>query len=231
MKYILIFITLIWLNSYLSTAIAADNSKSVNLQQKNQSSDPYSNKSKISNTTIAKIKPLIKDWLDYYHLDIANFYTGNTSSWPFDKNDQGIYTQRFDYASDDVYIPQMYNYSPSKQKYISFLAIYHETQSDKYIFYGNEDCQEIYLIDRKNKTKRIVLWLGLTQFLEAIFWLDEDHFIAVGYQKDELNDRHFIYILGPDNKMTDYYFDSNSTELKTDYFYQNLNKRGVKRDN
>ena len=231
MKYILIFITFIWLNSYLSTAIATNNPKSVNLQQKNQSSDPYSNKSKISNATIEKIKPLIKNWLDYYHLDIANFYTGNENSWPFDKNYRGIYTKGFESASDDVYIPQMYDYSPSKQKYISFLDIYPETQSDKYIFYGNSDCQEIYLIDRKNKTKRIVLWLGLTQFLEAIFWLDEDHFIAVGYQKDELNDRHFIYILGPDNKMTDYYFDSNSTELKTDYFYQNLNKRGVKRDN
>lgn len=231
MKYILIFITFIWLNSYLSTAIATNNPKSVNLQQKNQSSDPYSNKSKISNATIEKIKPLIKNWLDYYHLDIANFYTGNENSWPFDKNYRGIYTKGFESASDDVYIPQMYDYSPSKQKYISFLDIYPETQSDKYIFYGNSDCQEIYLIDRKNKTKKIVLWFGTTQFLEAIFWLDEDHFIAVGYQKDELNDRHFIYILGPDNKMTDYYFDSNSTELKTDYFYQNLNKRGVKRDN
>ena len=227
MKYILIFITFIWLNSYLSTAIAANNPKSVNLQQKNQSSDPYSNKSKISDTTIKKIKPLIKDWLDYYHLDIANFYTGNKTSWPFDKNYRGIYTKKFESASDDVYIPQMYDYSPSKQKYISFLDIYPETQSDKYIFYGNSDCQEIYLIDRKNKTKRIVLWLGLTQFLEAIFWLDEDHFIAVGYQEGESNDRYFMYIFSPDDKMADYYFDAKAEKLKTNYFYQNLNRRGV----
>ena len=231
MKYIIVFIAFIGLNSCLSTAIAANNLNSINLQQQNQASNPFRNKSKISNATIDKIKPLIENWLDYYHLDITNFYTGNESSWLFDKNYYGIHNQRFESATDDVYIPQMYDYSPSKQKYISFLNVDHDTQSDKYIFYGNDDCQEIYLIDRKNKTKKIVLWFGTTQFLEAIFWLDEDHFIAVGYQKDELNDRHFIYILGPDNTMTDYYFDSNSTELKTDYFYQNLNKRGVKRDN
>ena len=231
MKSIIFLTVFVWLSSSLSSTMASDKLKSINLQQQNQASDPFINQTKISNTTIEKIKPLIKNWLDYYHLDIANFYTGNTSSWPFDKNDQGIYTQRFDYASDDVYIPQIYDYSPNKQKYISFLDIYHETQSDKYIFYGNEDCQEIYLIDHKNKTKRIVLFFGISQFLEAIFWLDEDHFIAVGYQEGESNDRYFMYIFSPDDKMVDYYFDAKSEKLKSDYFFQNLNKRGVIIDN
>ena len=125
MKSIIFLTAFVWLSSSLSSTMASDKLKSINLQQQNQASDPFINQTKISNTTIEKIKPLIKNWLDYYHLDIANFYTGNTSSWPFDKNDQGIYTQRFDYASDDVYIPQMHDYTPNKLKYISLIDTYH----------------------------------------------------------------------------------------------------------
>lgn len=90
------------------------------------------------------------------------------------------------------------------------------------------DCcsQEVFLVDRKNKTKRKIFRFGSTELLEAIFWLNENYFVAVGWQNYS-HDKYFIYIFGPNFEHLDYYLDSKSKELKTGYYYKNLKKRGV----
>lgn len=178
------------------------------------------NDSKIPDAVAIKIKPVIQDWLDFYHLNIANFYIGERPL-PINHYER---TNGFEPATDDVYIPQMYDYSPSKQKYISFLDVGKE--KDKYVFEGMDCGQEVFLVDRKNKTKRKIFHFGSLELLEAIFWLNEDYFVAVGWDNYS-HDKYFIYIFGPNLDYQDYYFDSKSKELKTGYYYKNLQKRGV----
>ena len=178
------------------------------------------NDSKIPDAVVIKIKPVIQDWLDFYHLNIANFYIGE-GPLPINHYEK---TNGFEPATDDVYIPQMYDYSPSKQKYISFLDVGKE--KDKYVFEGMDCGQEVFLVDRKNKTKRKIFHFGSSELLEAIFWLNEDYFVAVGWDNYS-HDKYFIYIFGPNLDYQDYYFDSKSKELKTGYYYKNLQKRGV----
>lgn len=178
------------------------------------------NDSKIPDAVVIKIKPVIQDWLDFYHLNIANFYIGE-GPLPINHYEK---TNGFEPATDDVYIPQMYDYSPSKQKYISFLDVGKE--KDKYVFEGMDCGQEVFLVDRKNKTKRKIFHFGSSELLEAIFWLNEDYFVAVGWENYS-HDKYFIYIFGPNLDYQDYYFDSKSKELKTGYYYKNLQKRGV----
>lgn len=178
------------------------------------------NDSKIPDAVVIKIKPVIQDWLDFYHLNIANFYIGERPL-PINHYEKN---NGFEPATDDVYIPQMYDYSPSKQKYISFLDVGKE--KDKYVFEGMDCGQEVFLVDRKNKTKRKIFHFGSSELLEAIFWLNEDYFVAVGWDNYS-HDKYFIYIFGPNLDYQDYYFDSKSKELKTGYYYKNLQKRGV----
>lgn len=178
------------------------------------------NDSKIPDAVVIKIKPVIQDWLDFYHLNIANFYIGE-GPLPINHYEK---TNGFEHATDDVYIPQMYDYSPSKQKYISFLDVGKE--KDKYVFEGMDCGQEVFLVDRKNKTKIKIFHFGSSELLEAIFWLNEDYFVAVGWENYS-HDKYFIYIFGPNFDYQDYYFDSKSNELKTGYYYKNLQKRGV----
>ena len=178
------------------------------------------NDSKIPDAVVIKIKPVIQDWLNFYHLNIANFYIGERPL-PINHYEKN---NGFEPATDDVYIPQMYDYSPSKQKYISFLDVGKE--KDKYVFEGMDCGQEVFLVDRKNKTKRKIFHFGSSELLEAIFWLNEDYFVAVGWDNYS-HDKYFIYIFGPNLDYQDYYFDSKSKELKTGYYYKNLQKRGV----
>ena len=178
------------------------------------------NDSKIPDAVAIKIKPAIQDWLDFYHLNIADFYIGEGAA-PINQYEK---INEFEPTTDDVYIPQIYDYSPSKQKYISFLDVGKE--KDKYVFEGMDCGQEVFLVDRKNKTKRKIFNFGSSELLEAIFWLNEDYFVAVGWDNYS-HDKYFIYIFGPNLDYQDYYFDSKSKELKTGYYYKNLQKRGV----
>lgn len=215
---------ILFFGNLLITPVLANSLPSVSPMDEDKESQFIKNQHKITISEINQIKPIIKNWLDYYQLDISNFYTGKVGSWPFDENYHGIYTREFDPITDDVYIPEQYDYSPSKQKYLDYLPIFKE--KDKYVFVGNQDCQEVYLVDREKQTTTIVLWLGSKQFLEAVFWKDENNFIAVGFLSDNPTG-YFIYTYGPNNKYIEYYYEVKPENFKVGYFNENLKTRGV----
>lgn len=97
-------------------------------------------------------------------------------------------------------------------------------KEDKYLFYGNEDCQEIYIVKRINQTKRVIFRFNTTQFLETIFWQDENNFIAVGHVEPS---SYFIDTFSPDDKVVKNYFYAKSEDFKIGYFLKNLRSRGA----
>lgn len=222
MKYLHILLVVILFCIIPISNIVANELKSVTPSYHDKTSTHIKINQKIPSSVINTIKPTIKDWLEFYHLDISKFYIRSIGYSHFEKKNQGIYSRKFDPAVDDVYIPQMYDYSPSKQKYIKYLPI--EKKVNKYIFLGNDDSQEIYLVDRKSKLQKIILWFGTTHFLEAVFWQDEDNLIAVGLYYP---DNYFIYTLGPNDKIVEYYYKSKPEHFKGGYFLKNLKTRGV----
>lgn len=176
---------------------------------------------KISPAAMHSIEPVIRDWLQFYHLDISKFYLGKKGSWLF-YQDYPSYARDFDAKNDDVYIPQKYDYSPSKQKYLDYKLI--DKLGNQYVFAGHEDSEELYLVDRKQKTKKIIQWFGSAQMTEATFWLDEEHFIIVGLV---LPNSYFIYTLGPKNQLVTYYYESTPEQFKTGYETRFLQAKGV----
>lgn len=196
---------------------------------------------KITKSVAKLIEPHLKDWLQFYHLNLLDFYLTrdeiqniainriltNDSVFGSDDEDteQGIHARKFESSRDDVYIPQLYDYSPSKLKYLNLLetsGVYRD--NGKFYYDGGGDCQEIYLTDRHNKTTKLVIWAGSTSFVEAIFWLDENTFIAVGNK--DLN-IHYLQIFSY-YKEVGYYEYKRKVDLSgMNYFLKNLKTRGV----
>ena len=185
---------------------------------------------KIPKSVATTIEHAIKNWLQFYHLNILDFtirdidktYTQNT------KNDSGssLYYLPFNPKKHDIYVPQLHDYSPNKQKYLNLLQTsgVYRNNGGKYQYMGGDDSQEIYLIDRKNKTSELVLWMGASEFVEAIFWLDNDTFIAVG-RNSHSEQKYFIKILGQQNGY--YEYTATVPFPEHNYFIENIKSRGV----
>lgn len=131
------------------------------------------------------IKPAIDKWLKYYQIDIKDFV--------FDKERKlNLLQLRTDTAypyygkfeeRDDIYNPVLYDYSPDKTKYVDLLTTtgVDIDEDGKYYFRGSDDCQQLGLYDRKEKTYVMFSFRGIHEFANAVFWIDNNTFILTGY--------------------------------------------------
>ena len=185
--------------------------------------EPPSIDTKVAN----KIKPVINKWLKYYNLDIYTFrgVLVDVSSYPpVEPDTASIHYRGYDETIDNVYNPILYDYSPNKQKYLNIRetsGVYRNKEDGKYYYEGGDDCQEIYLTDRKNKTDDMVLWMGSSEFAEAVFWLDNDTYIITGYNMQE----YFIRVCN--SKYSGYYTCHMNKRFDITYFYYDVKQRGI----
>ena len=219
--------------------IASDHTEPKLFHEIDITSKPVEKHKKIPESVANSIKPSIKDWLQFYNLNISDFYYISQneeeeiiiypSSVEIDYSDSIYNEERSPYKRDfepkihDVYLPRLYDYSPSKQKYLNLLETSGVFQKNgKYYFGGTDDCQEIYLTDRKKKTTIMVEWLGSQVFAEAAFWLDENNFIVVGRKDDNV---YFIRTFGDNGR--DYEFKATTPFPDRTYLEKNIESRAV----
>jgi hypothetical protein len=191
--------------------------------------EPDPEKPLIDRTFAGKIKPTINKWLRFYNLDIYNFrgepiVQDAVPDPMYERDTASIYYREYSHEHN-VYNPMLYDYSPNKQKYLNVRETSYVYKDDdgKYYYYGGDDCQEIYLTDRRNKTKDLVLWLGSWSFAEAAFWLDNNTYIIVG--RNHYNDFSlFIHIRGKYLRDYEYKLEQEPDEY---YFRYDLKQRGV----
>ncbi len=124
-----------------------------------------------------------KKWFDYYNLNIQMFKPANHSSecisYLWDEN--SIYYKEFQ-PQDDLDSLINVNYSLSKRKYVS-LGMEIDFRNGETYFFGWDDCQEIYLIDRDFKFNNLILWLGSSALAEDVFWSKNENIIyIVGFE-------------------------------------------------
>lgn len=181
----------------------------------------------------------LKRWLSFNKVDIRKFQLLESSdwelSWEQEQDTTSLYYRTFEPKIDDVYFPEMHDYSPDRTMYVKLLesaVAYVENDTLKY--FGGDDCQEIHLVSRKHKTDVMLEWLGVSSFMEECVWLDNSRFVLMGingysdyeqfviYLYDVQNKKKMIYFyqdrnrLFEDNKIEEWYF--------TDY---NLPNRGL----
>ncbi len=184
----------------------------------------------IDKKEMARMQPKIQKWLDFYKLDINKFgrpapLTGQGDLPMVDTREvdtTSIYYRKFT-EKDDLYLPRLHDYSPNKQQYINILSsagVYLDTDNKLY-YYGGDDCQEVYLTDRKKKEKYLILWMGSFERAEAAFWIDNRTFVIAGYT---LTDpfRYIIHIFGYKGKYYEY-LQYEIDERPERYYFEDVN--------
>ncbi len=141
----------------------------------------------ITATEVAELKPVLKEWLNFFGLDLAQFrlaYTNSLSAEYYLTSDDTLspYYWKFEDDFHGKYTPQSRDYSPNKRRYINLLETTYVYQEDdgKWYYGGSDDCQEIRLVDLDRRSDRMFLFTG-TQFRDGVFWKNNDCFILTAY--------------------------------------------------
>ena len=160
------------------------NTDSIDALEWQECVDEFNANPPVSAKEIARIAPIIKKWTDFYKLDFtkARLVSRNDSACmrcPSTPEKDGVNYREFEKELDtgkriDV------DYSPDKQWYVDLGIMYEEVDGKK-LFIGWDDCQSVYLIDRKRKHQNMIMWNGSSELAEGAFWKSNDLFAVVGY--------------------------------------------------
>lgn len=195
-------------------------------------SDTLSKFVKIDDSLVNKIKPIIEDWLEYYQLNISDFRLSEKSELNMDSLNErsSPYYAAFSKA-DDVYIPQLHDYSPDKTLYIDLLSTTGVAlgRDKKYHFAGSDDCQQIRLYNRKDRINVMISFRGISNFADAAFWIDNNMFVLVGYNAYEELGVYTVEVYNLlDKTCNTYTFPKELLSKETSYIVDvNMKKRGV----
>lgn len=127
-------------------------------------------------------EPVVKNWLDFYGIDIRKMKHCESREWDFyaEPDTTSIYYCPFTPEDDNGSLPAM-QYSPDRRRYVDpDLPTLTLEEDGRYHYYGGDDCTGIYLTDRLMKVKGLILWGGSSTCLEGVFWKDNDSFALVG---------------------------------------------------
>ncbi|MDU1889253.1 MAG: hypothetical protein E6767_01065 [Dysgonomonas sp.] len=186
---------------------------------------------KIDEVYANEIKPHIDKWLKYYDLDINDFrhYTRRTLHIEAMKTDTTYPYYGTFQPEDDVYNPILFDYSPDKSKYVNhFASLYVGLEEDgKYYFRGSDDSQQLYLFDRKGKSKVMISFRGISQFADAIFWVDNDTFALVGYDSIDAPGMYLLEIYDLKKDICDKYILRKEYGKEESYGMVEMKSRGI----
>lgn len=160
------------------------NTDSIDALEWQEHLDEFNAHPPVSPKELARIAPIIKKWTDFYELDFtkARLISRNDSACikcPSSSETDGVNYREFEKELDtDKRIDV--DYSPHKQWYVDLGIMYDEMDGKKY-FIGWDDCQSVYLVDRKRKHQNMILWMGSGGLAEGVFWKSNDLFVVVGY--------------------------------------------------
>lgn len=144
----------------------------------------------------------LKEWADYYGVEIAQFRLSGESSFDpeefltiDDDQENLFYCGRFDAGDDyyDCYIPQLNDYSPNKRRYVNVLeatVVYQDEEDGKWYFNGSDDSQSLCFVDRDRRIIKYLFNTG-TAFIDGAFWPDNDCFVLAHYSTH--SDEYCLY--------------------------------------
>lgn len=200
MKYIILSLALICFfghNQLLYSNKYSDFQKqdSISILNKFENIQVKSEDVKIKPELANKIKIAANKWLKYYKLNIHSFifYDQKNVDLEHHKNDTTFYSWDF-VENDDIYEPQLHDYSPDKNKYMNLFSSMGVNLEDdgKYHYSGSDDSQSLFLFDRLNKWAVMFSFRGISNFADAIFWIENDTFIVAGYNSSNYLDEYFL---------------------------------------
>jgi len=186
----------------------------------------------ITDEEIKKVKPAINKWLAYYNLNIKDFVFDKEKVLNLNElRNETTYPYYGEFQKeDDIYDPVLYDYSPDKSKYIDLLAatgVY--VENEKYYFRGSDDCQQLGLYDRKEKSYVMFSFRAMHEFADAIFWINNNTFALVGYNTiDYPTGWYTLEIYDLKNDICRSYILREKYDKKESYGIAGMKARGIK---
>lgn len=140
----------------------------------------------IDEQDIALLQPFIKQWLDFYHLDLRQARIIDSDTIHLDrKPDKEIvsYIGEYDLCShwekNEDYNYYCFFYAPNKARYINYG---YDCSFDNGKFELLRDVEQpVVFVDKKKKLLIQILYLGVSSAAQDVFWIDNDRFVIVGY--------------------------------------------------
>ena len=165
----------------------------------------------VSPEVVAAIAPVIKKWTKFYNIDFSQARLVDSSEnvcFLCPPDTTSLYYLEF-LKKHDTEKRMDVDYSPDKQRYVDLgisVGIHYDEDDKKYYFIGWDDCQAIYLTDRKQKQHDMILWFGTSTFAEAVFWKSNDVFMVTGYTDTGYDmGAHFVYVFDIKNQTINRY--------------------------
>ena len=160
-------------------------------RERKEAIESYNTLPFISQEEVENIQLVLEKWADFYDVDISQLRIGQQVSdfKPFSYELGGLYAEFSDENDTDTLADV--EYSPDKQRYVDFGGLGYVYGDGEWIAYF-DDCQNIYLVDRKIQKLREILFIGVSGRAETVFWKDNDVFIIVGY--NQYQPTRFIYV-------------------------------------
>ncbi len=183
----------------------------------------------ITAAEVAELKPVLKEWLNFFGLDLAQFrlaYTNplNAEGYLTSDDTLSLYYREFEDDFHGKYTPQSRDYSPNKRRYINLLetTLVYQEDDGKWYCGGSDDCQEIRLVDLDRRSDRMFLFTG-TQFRDGVFWKNNDCFILTAYS---YNNEYELTIYDLENGQQKAYR-LKAPQPKKSYLEYTMKKRGI----
>ena len=180
----------------------------------------------IDEQDIALLQPFIKQWLDFYHIDLHEARLTRTEAHvPINagQDKESLYYHPFE-AADDVGDDLCNLYSPDKMRYVNE---YKGCEiSDGELSFNMDDSQNINLTDRRLRHHTMILFLGSLEVSHDVFWKDNDVFAIVGYSEATLNE-YYIYLFDIKNSLVKRYAILDNGYTPTTYYPSNTIKKAI----
>ena len=180
----------------------------------------------IDEQDIALLQPFIKQWLDFYQLDLHQARLTRTEEHaPINagENKESLYYHPFE-AADDVGDDLCNLYSPDKMRYVNE---YKGCEiSDGKLSFNMDDSQNINLTDRRLRHHTMILFLGSLEVSHDVFWKDNDIFSIVGYSEATLGE-YYIHLFDIKNSLVKRYEILDNGYTPTTYYPSNTIKKAI----
>lgn len=148
-----------------------------------------------------RLEPSLKDWLDFYSINLKKFAPTDTLSVDWDelKKNTVIYFKKFR-PEDEKYMPGVRCYSPDRKRFVDLIESAHDTSNDtafvsrRWILESPHIEQRIYLYNRIDSTSMLLATKSKINMIENAVWVDNDCFVLAGVDRNEEQSMYYIAI-------------------------------------
>lgn len=173
----------------------------------------------ISSTMANRLKPILKEWLNYGNMNIEQFLEYDSGKF------EPVYAEKLELEPEDlVYKPLLRDYSPDKRYYLDLLEniLSYDSETNMYetMF---DDSQSIWLYDLKDGTVLRAQLYNMNELCDAAYWIDNNTFVLVG---SNIYSSSFIQVFNLKDMTRNFYVMKKSAPEKG-FLYQNIKNRDI----